>query len=880
METTIQVLIDSHLRLSKVQLKRAGISIKKLVEPFEYANPDFWKKQRLGFYTRETPRKISLVVTNDREILIPRGGWERLKKFMFLNRVKLEIVDNMISGTGPLGMIYAEPKEWTLNLDQLTASKMAFNFRQGLIKGSCGSGKTEILLHFISKTKEKTLVIVHTERLLKQWQEKAAERFFVEPKEIGLLYAKVKREKNFTIGLVRTVLNIMKKDKDFVNRWGCIVSDECHHCFTYQTLIGDKQIKDIKVGDLVPSFNPVTKEEKLKKVIEVFKRKTNELMKIVIDSEEFFVTPDHPFAVPGGFVKAKYLRVGSDLISFKGEDDERMQMRQRSWRKRIWKILFTMPIKKKREEKKNTQLYLRKMWEKISTSWQEKIRFKTSIYILFKRMFQYFKKQTVIGDNEKNESRKIRYTFRENEKRQSNVQYRSSKECIRNTSENRSQTSNSWWEWQRAHETSTPISERSELGNGSCCKNKNGPWEWVSKLLQNRRWKQRIKNSSRGGWAISRYDKKSENRQEERRLPNFKRVESIEILEQRSDRGFGECCPEGFVYNLKVEDTETYLIGKNKIGVHNCSATTFSELINNFPARYRIGATATLKRKDAKEVLVYDCFGSKAIQKGKRVSIQPKILFEITDDDLDRFGRIVPVDVIIVPTEFEFDLNLENRLEHEGFERPSKMSAIAAVKKWAKQTSYTGSLNSYGEMLDEMSRDRYRQARILEYLLPQIKNKLPSLLFADRRESCLEMQAWLKRRKINCGRLMGGKNSKEQDKTTAGLNSGELLCAVGTTVGDEGLDIPRLSRGFGCTPTASNPGRLTQQLGRFKRIFEGKTDAKYFYFWDKNVRGLKGHAREVFRSVKQPHRVWYSETPDNIVPLDIKLLKEIERKNE
>jgi superfamily II DNA or RNA helicase len=540
METTIQVLIDSHLRLSKVQLKRAGISIKKLVEPFEYANPDFWKKQRLGFYTRETPRKISLVVTNDREILIPRGGWERLKKFMFLNRVKLEIVNNMISSTGPLGMIYAEPKEWTLNLDQLTASKMAFNFRQGLIKGSCGSGKTEILLHFISKTKEKTLVIVHTERLLKQWQEKAAERFFVEPKEIGLLYAKVKREKNFTIGLVRTVLNIMKKDKDFVNRWGCIVNDECHHS----------------------------------------------------------------------------------------------------------------------------------------------------------------------------------------------------------------------------------------------------------------------------------------------------------------------------------------------------SATTFSELINNFPARYRIGATATLKRKDAKEVLVYDCFGSKAIQKGKRVSIQPKILFEITDDDLDRFGRIVPVDVIIIPTEFEFDLNLENRLEHEGFERPSKMSAIAAVKKWAKQTSYAGSLNSYGDMLDEMTRDRYRQARILEYLLPQIKNKLPSLLFADRRESCLEMQAWLKRRKINCGRLMGGKNSKEQDKTTAGLNSGELLCAVGTTVGDEGLDIPRLSRGFGCTPTASNPGRLTQQLGRFKRIFEGKTDAKYFYFWDKNVRGLKGHAREVFRSVKQPHRVWYSETPDNIVPLDIKLLKEIERKNE
>lgn len=540
METKIQVIIDSHLRLSKVQLKRAGVSIRKLVELFEYANPDFWKKQRLGFYTRETPRVMTLVKINDREIALPRGGWKRLKKFMFLNSVKLEVTDNMISGTGPLGMIYAEPSEWTLNRDQLTAAKMALIFKQGLIKGVCSSGKTEVLLHFISNAREKTLVIVHTERLLRQWQEKAAERFFVKEKEIGLLYAKVKREKNFTIGLVRTVLNIMKKDKDFVKRWGCIINDEVHHA----------------------------------------------------------------------------------------------------------------------------------------------------------------------------------------------------------------------------------------------------------------------------------------------------------------------------------------------------SAATFSELLNNFPARYRIGATATLKRKDSKEVLVYDCFGSIAVNKGKRVSIQPKILFEITDEDLDRFGRIIPVDVIIVPTDFEFDLNWENRIEREGFERPPKTSAINMVKKWAKQTCHNGPLNGYSDMLDEMSRDRYRQARILEYLLPQIKFKYTSLLFADRRESCLEMQAWLKRRKISCGRLMGGKNSKEQDKTVAGLNSGELLCAVGTTIGDEGLDIPRLSRGFGCTPTAGNPSRLIQQIGRFKRKFEGKTNAKYFYFWDRKVSGLKHHCREVFRAIKQPHVLWYSESIDSIVPLDIKLLKEIERRND
>lgn len=538
MNREITVTIDARIRIGKADLRENGVSLRTLREAFEYPNPEYWKKKRMGFYTGDTDRVISLVEVNEEEVFLPRGGWDRVKSVLQRAKAAFRVEDEMLHGTGPLGMTYAEPGDWTLGADQMTAAKMARNFKQGVILGPCASGKTEILLKFISDVGERALVIVHTERILKGWAEKAAERFFVKPTEIGLLYGKAKRERKLTIGMVRTVLNLVRRDPDFVNRWGCFVLDEAHHA----------------------------------------------------------------------------------------------------------------------------------------------------------------------------------------------------------------------------------------------------------------------------------------------------------------------------------------------------PASTFAELVNAFPARWRVAATATPKRKDGKEVLFYDCFGGKSVPKprGKGMTVAPRVLFEITDGDLDRFNRIIPVDVVVVPTEFEFDLNLERHLEQLGWEREAKQSAVACVKNWARRTGYEGPMNTYADMLDEMSRDRHRQARILEYLLPELHEKRTALLLADRREFCLETQAWLKRRKIPCGRLMGGKNSKEQDRTAEGLADGSLLCAVGTTVGDEGMDIPRLSRGFGCTPTASNPGRLTQQLGRFKRKHPGKENAVYYYFWDRRIRGLRGHAREVFRAVKAPHRVWFSASPGERVEMTTELLRELE----
>jgi len=535
----LKVTVDTHLRLSKRAMKDAGLSLREVREAFEVDNPEFWKKQNMGFWTGRVPRKLSLVLDGGEDLLLPRGGWAVLERLAKRVGAELEMVDRTVRGTGPTGLTFRIPGGWELGPDQRSAVKAAVARRTGLIVAPCGAGKTTILLKVLAELGERTLVLVHTERILRQWVEKAAEHFGIPEKSIGVLSGKVKREggRGITIGMVPSVRNRIRTDSKWVNLYGTVILDECQHC----------------------------------------------------------------------------------------------------------------------------------------------------------------------------------------------------------------------------------------------------------------------------------------------------------------------------------------------------PASSFAEVLAAFPARNRLGATATPRRRDGKEPLLFDTFGVEYVPKrGGGTTRGPRVLFEIRDEDLDRFGRIVPVDVVVVPTEFTFDLNREAELTAAGFERLERETWTAAVQRWARETRFHGSLNTYAEMLDAAVRDDRRRARILEYLLPEIAAGRTCLLLADRREMCLEIQAWLKRRGVHAGRLMGGRDAREQERTVEGLEDGTLRVAVGTTVADEGMDVKRLDRGFGTTPAAANAGRLTQQLGRLKRKHQNKKDSVYFYFWDRRVGPLLKHARAIRNAVQAPHRVWFSERAGERVELISELLRELD----
>ena len=83
----------------------------------------------------------------------------------------------------------------------------------------------------------------------------------------------------------------------------------------------------------------------------------------------------------------------------------------------------------------------------------------------------------------------------------------------------------------------------------------------------------------------------------------------------------------GYRYNIEVEDTHNYLAnGKLVSNCHHTPATTFKNIVDKSRAKYKIGLSATLKRKDGKHVLLQDYIGGKTYIPPKENTVDPVVI--------------------------------------------------------------------------------------------------------------------------------------------------------------------------------------------------------------------------------------------------------------
>lgn len=98
----------------------------------------------------------------------------------------------------------------------------------GILNVFCGGGKTTMALYCITKLSKKTLIIVHKDFLLNQWEERI--RFFVPSARIGTIKGKTIdiEDKDIVIGSLQSI-SIKDYDVDAFNSFGTVVIDEVHH---------------------------------------------------------------------------------------------------------------------------------------------------------------------------------------------------------------------------------------------------------------------------------------------------------------------------------------------------------------------------------------------------------------------------------------------------------------------------------------------------------------------------------------------------------------------------------------------------------------------------------------------------------------------------
>lgn len=107
-----------------------------------------------------------------------------------------------------------------------------------------------------------------------------------------------------------------KKTDDllFFEDQGIIKCVDGVNCFAKNTLIltskGLKEIKEIKTGDTVYSYNDINKSKVWSKVTNVFNKAVQKLYKVFVANDTIYATPEHPFYTSKGWLQASALSIG------------------------------------------------------------------------------------------------------------------------------------------------------------------------------------------------------------------------------------------------------------------------------------------------------------------------------------------------------------------------------------------------------------------------------------------------------------------------------------------------------------------------------------------------------------------------------------------
>lgn len=204
-----------------------------------FKNPEFYSKQALRLSTYSIPRIISCSDIYDDFLAMPRGCEDAIVSFLNENEVEYSMVDKTNHGMQISVSFHGIERE-----EQLLAIDTLLPHNNGVLHATTAFGKTVTAAAIIARKKVNTLILVHSKALLTQWHERLTEFLGVDYEEPEQL-KKCGRRKRFSpigtldstgnslhgiidIALIQSCLND-DGVKSFVQDYGMIIVDECHH---------------------------------------------------------------------------------------------------------------------------------------------------------------------------------------------------------------------------------------------------------------------------------------------------------------------------------------------------------------------------------------------------------------------------------------------------------------------------------------------------------------------------------------------------------------------------------------------------------------------------------------------------------------------------
>lgn len=190
---------------------------------------------------------------------------------------------------------------------------------------------------------------------------------------------------------------------------------------------------------------------------------------------------------------------------------------------------------------------------------------------------------------------------------------------------------------------------------------------------------------------------------------------------------------------------------------HHIPAVTFEQIIKNFSGQYILGLSATPKRKDGLEPILFQQLGS--------------VVYEF------KKAKTRVNEVKIIHTQFEC------------------------------------SLDNYANIITQLCVNEQRNQQIVDEI--ERNSGRSMLVLTDRLEHISELEKILQQKQIQFLSVHGALNKKEQAQKMQEVAQAKLILATTSFFG-EGIDFPHLNTILFATPI-SYYGRLVQYLGRIGR---------------------------------------------------------------
>lgn len=180
-------------------------------------NPEYIKKQRMGFWVGNTPRKLALYQLIGNKIVLPFGTLYEIYPL-------LKEEDSIFTDFKSSGSIDYHC-EVPLYDYQVKARDAMIQAHFGILQSPAGSGKTQIGISITAKLGRRTLWLCTTKDLLKQSRDRAL--LYMDQSLTGTITeGKVNIGSGITFATVQTMCKLdLDRYKDV---WDVVIVDECH----------------------------------------------------------------------------------------------------------------------------------------------------------------------------------------------------------------------------------------------------------------------------------------------------------------------------------------------------------------------------------------------------------------------------------------------------------------------------------------------------------------------------------------------------------------------------------------------------------------------------------------------------------------------------